>query len=209
MTEFRVLVLGCGALAREVSGLLQAHQGLEVDVEYLPASLHSRPERISGELRKRLARHVHNYDRILLGYADCGTGGEIDKVCEDFEIERLPGSHCYEFYLAPGEFEQLHAENPATFYLTDYLAKHFDRLVIRLLGIDRHPELLDLYFGNYERVLYLAQVVDPDLTAAASDAADRLGLPLEVQAVGYGQLERALETVGMTPISAPALTVGR
>ena len=209
MNQPRVLFLGCGALAREVSAILQLNQGLDIEVEYLPASLHNRPERISGELRRRLALHASKYDRILLGYGDCGTGGEIDAVCDEYEIERLPGSHCYEFYLPPGRFEELHAENPATFYLTDYLAKHFDRLVFQVLGIDLHPELLDLYFGNYERVLYLAQVAEPELVAAAHHAADRLGLPLVIEATGYGQLAGSLERSVPSPMPPAALPVSK
>ena len=209
MNQPRVLFLGCGALAREVTAILELNQGLDIEVEYLPASLHNRPERISGELRRRLALHAPKYDRILLGYGDCGTGGEIDAVCDEYQIERLPGSHCYEFYLPPGRFEELHAEHPATFYLTDYLAKHFDRLVFQVLGIDLHPELLDLYFGNYERVLYLAQVTESELVAAAHHAADRLGLPLVIEATGYGQLAGSLEIAGPSPMPPAALPVSK
>jgi len=203
MNEPRALFLGCGALAREVNDILALNQMSNVTVEYLPGSLHNRPEKIADQLRHRLEEEAGNYDTVLVGYGDCGTGGAIDKVCSDYGIERLPGSHCYEFYLPPGVFDRIHSEDPATFYLTDYLVRHFDRLVFDALGINQHPELLDLYFGNYERILYLAQTRDPLLAAAAEVAAERLDLPLTINETGYGQLGNAIETGMGVAVTSP------
>ncbi|MGI9645201.1 MAG: DUF1638 domain-containing protein [Ilumatobacteraceae bacterium] len=129
------------------------------------------------------------FDRILIGYADCGTGGLLDRVCEEEGVERLPGAHCYEFFATGPRFEQLQDHALGSFYLTDFLVKHFDRLVWQGLGLDRHPELLPMYFGNYTRLVYLAQTDDPGLEEQAVAAAERLGLELDVERTGYGELE--------------------
>ncbi|MDE0873468.1 MAG: DUF1638 domain-containing protein [Acidimicrobiales bacterium] len=195
----RLLVLGCGALAREFSELLKLNGLAEVTLEFLPAALHNRPENIPIQVRERLEIAVHKYDKILLGYGDCGTGGGLDALCDEFNVVRLPGAHCYEFYLDGGVFEALHDSEPATFYLTDYLAKHFDRLVFDGLGITSHPELLEIYFGNYKRVVFLTQTDSVELRAHALRAATKLGLPLEVTATGYGQMETAVMNFGIRP----------
>ncbi len=129
-----------------------------------------------------------DFDRILVGYADCGTGGLLDRVCEEEGVERLPGAHCYEFFATAERFARLQDHEMGSFYLTDFLVKHFDRLVWEGLGIDRHPELLPMYFGNYTRLVYLAQVDDPTLVERAEAAAGRLGLTLTVERTGYGEL---------------------
>ena len=194
MTQPRILVLACGALAREIKALVAVNGIENVNVEYLPASLHNRPEKICEQLRQRLEQ-ARDFDRVFLGYADCGTAGDIDRLCAEFQIKRLPGSHCYEFYLGPGSFDRLHDEEPGTFYLTDYLAKHFDRLVFEILGIDDHPELFDLYFANYRRVVFLTQDNSSETREAASAAARRLGLPLLTIPTGWGQLETSISEV--------------
>ncbi len=174
----RPLVLACGALARELRAVLGA-AGLaaHVDVEFLPAPLHNRPERIVPAVDARLAE-VDPARPVFLGYADCGTGGALDRFVADADrpIARLPGDHCYEFFAGGEQFAQLHADELGTFFLTDFLARHFDALVWQGLGIDRRPELRDLYFGNYRRVMLLSQSDDPAVVASARDAADRLAL---------------------------------
>jgi hypothetical protein len=191
-----VLVIGCGALARELLDVVAHHALPNIRVECLPAILHNRPEKIPGAVRARL-ESAHGYDRVYVAYGDCGTGGMLDRVLEEFGVERLPGAHCYQFYAGIDAFAQLHDDEPATFYLTDYLARHFERLIWQGLGLDRHPELLEDYFGNYRRLVYLAQVEDPRLTEEARRAADQLGLEFERRLVGYGELERELVRVSL------------
>ncbi len=187
------LVIGCGALARELVELTR-HAGLPpMDLTCLPASLHNRPERIPDAVAGRIRRaRAQGYDRIFVAYADCGTGGMLDRVLDAEGIARLEGAHCYEVYAGRAAFATLHDAEPGTFYLTDYLVRNFERLVVRGLGIDRHPELLGLYFGNYRRLVYLAQADDADLTARAEAAAARLGLDFERRLVGFGELRPAL-----------------
>ena len=168
----------------------------EVDLACLPATLHNRPERIPGAVRARIRRaRAAGRDRLFVAYADCGTGGLLDRVLEEEGVARLEGAHCYEVYAGRAAFAALAEEEPGTFYLTDFLARNFERLVIRGLGLDAHPELLPLYFGNYRRVVYLAQTDDADLTARARRGARRLGLRFERRAVGYGELEPAIAAV--------------
>lgn len=199
-----VLVIACGALARELRDLTQIHDVGDVTVECLPAQLHNRPEKIPGLLRARLEAAQHAYDHILVGYADCGTGGLLDAVCEEFGVERLPGSHCYEFFAGHQRFAAINDDDPTAFYLTDYLAKHFDRLIMDGLGITAHPELRDMYFGNYTRMVLLAQTGDPAVDAAAEEAAARLGLPLERVETGYGELETSVLSFVDVPSRLPA-----
>ena len=183
----RSLVIGCGALARELVSLTR--QLPNVEVACLPANLHNRPGGIPGAVRGRIAdARADGFDRIFVAYADCGTGGMLDRVLADERVERLPGAHCYEVFAGSEAFARLHDEEPGTFYLTDFLARNFDRLVIHGLGIDRHPELLPVYFANYRRVVYLAQTDDPDLLSAAQAAATRLGLAFEHRMTGLGLL---------------------
>ena len=188
----RVLVIGCGALARELLELTRINCLSWVTIECLPAWLHNHPERIPAAVRARIRRARPDYGLILVGYADCGTGGALDRVLEAEGVDRLPGAHCYEFYAGAGVFADLQEADPGTFYLTDYLARYFDRLVIGGLGLDRHPELFADYFGNYRRLVYLAQVDDPALTARARAAADTLGLEFHRLQTGYGMLGDSL-----------------
>ncbi len=185
-----MLVIGCGAIARELLALTRHVP--HVDVECLPAWLHNRPAGIPDAVAARIAAARGRYRTIFVGYADCGTGGRLDALLEDEGVERLPGAHCYEFFAGTDRFAVLHDADPATFYLTDYLARHFDRLVIAGLGLDRHPELLGDYFGNYRRLVYLSQRADADLIERATAAADRLGLAFEHVPTGYGDLAPAL-----------------
>lgn len=187
------LVIGCGALAEELVALTRRAGLPSMDLTCLPASLHNRPERIPGAVAARIRRaRADGFDRIFVAYADCGTGGLLDRVLEAEGVERLEGAHCYEVYAGRAAFAALAEEEPGTFYLTDFLARNFDRLVVRGLGLDRHPELLPLYFGNYRRLVYLAQSEDASLTARAEAGALRLGLVFERRLVGPGELAPAI-----------------
>jgi len=186
-------VIGCGALGRELVELTRRAGLPTMDLTCLPASLHNRPERIPGAVAARIRRaRAEGYDQIFVAYADCGTGGRLDRVLEAEGVARLEGAHCYEIYAGRAAFAALAAEEPGTFYLTDFLARSFEALVVRGLGLDRHPELLPLYFGNYRRLVYLAQTDDPARTAAAEAAARRLGLAFERRFTGRGELDPAL-----------------
>jgi hypothetical protein len=192
-TAPKVLIVGCGALAREIVALTRDLPN--VDVTCLPATLHNRPGGIPAAVRKRIQSRRAGYDRVFVAYADCGTGGMLDRVLEEEGVERLPGAHCYEFFAGRPEFARLTDEEPGTFFLTDFLARNFDRLVIKGLGLDRHPELLSQYFGNYRRLVYLAQTEDPELVSAARRGAARLGLAFELRHTGYGELATSLARV--------------
>ena len=187
-----MLVIGCGALARELVELTRPLPN--VDVACLPPSLHNRPGEVPGAVRAKI-RGSREYARIFVAYADCGTGGLLDRVIADEGVERLPGAHCYEFFAGRTDFARLAEEEPATFWLTDFLARNFERLVIRGLGIDRHPELEAMYFGNYRRLVYLSQTEDPALLALAFGAAARLGLAFEHRHTGYGELASSIATI--------------
>lgn len=184
----RSLVLACGALINEIKAVRELNGLLDVSIECLPASHHMHPERIPGDLRRRLDRAVEQYDHVLVGYADCGTAGQIDEICAEYGVARIGGAHCYEFFAGQEHFAAIHDDDPTVFYLTDFLARHFDRFVMDGLGITEHPQLLSAYFGNYTRVVYLAQTDDPALDARAEAAADTLGLRYERRATGYGEL---------------------
>jgi hypothetical protein len=190
----RVLVVGCGALGRELVELTRTLPNVEIAC--LPPDLHNRPGGIPGAVRDRIRRgRADGYDQVFVAYADCGTGGMLDRVLEEEGVERLPGAHCYEFFAGRPAFAEMADDEPATFWLTDFLAYNFDRLVIRGLGIDRHPELESVYFGNYRRVVYLSQTDDPGLLDLARAAAVRLGLHFEHRHTGYGELATSLQAV--------------
>lgn len=189
------LIIACGALAREIKALIRANGWQGVRLECLPASLHNRPERIPEAVRGRLSAARREGVRVFVAYADCGTGGRLDRVLDDYGAERLPGAHCYDFYAGQAVIAALGEEQPGTFYLTDFLVRHFDRLVLRELGIERHPQLAATYFGHYRRLVYLSQRDDPLLREAAQRAARRLGLDYEYRHTGYGELGVALGRV--------------
>lgn len=188
----RVLVIGCGAMARELLDLVARNRFDAIDVTCLPARYHNTPQLIADEVEKRILAAGNGYGRIFVAYGDCGTGGDLDRMLERYGIERIAGAHCYEFLAGAARFAALHEDDPATFYLTDFLVRHFDRLVWQGLGLDRWPQLLPDYFGNYRRLVYLAQTEDAALDARAEEAAARLGLAFERHRVGYGDLEPAL-----------------
>lgn len=189
-----VLVLACGAIARELEALRRAGPLAHVTLRCLDAELHNRPERIAPAIDAALQRHRAQYAEIFVAYADCGTGGELDRVLEAHGVERLPGAHCYEFLAGSGPFAALAEEELGTFYLTDFLVRHFERLVKRGLGLDRHPQLMPMYFGNYRRLVYLAQREDAALGEAARGWADWLGLAYEYRFTGLSPLAEALGT---------------
>lgn len=165
-----------------------------IRVECLPAILHNTPEKIPSAVRERLER-AGDHDEVFVAYGDCGTGGRLDQVLDEFGAERLPGTHCYQFFAGGNIWQEMHDSEPGTLYLTDYLARHFDRIVWQGLGLDRWPDLRDDYFGNYTRVVYLAQTDDPGLDRRAVEAAERLGLRYQRRFVGYGDLETALVAI--------------
>ena len=190
----KILVIACGALAREVLALNLGH----IDVACLPAQLHNHPQRIPEAMRTKIHANREAYDEILCLYGDCGTGGELDRVLAEEGVRRIGGAHCYAFYAGEGTFAALAEEEPGTFYLTDFLVRHFDALVIRGLGLDRFPQLRDDYFGNYRRVVHLAQFDDPDLEAKARAAAERLGLAYERRFTGLDGIRTFLEDAAQT-----------
>jgi hypothetical protein len=179
----RTLVIACGALAREIVHL-QRGPLAHLDVTCLPAKLHNTPSLIPAEMRRKIRENRADYDEILCLYGDCGTGGELDRMLAEEGVARIAGAHCYDFFAGAGNFEALMEAEPGTFFLTDFLARHFDRLVIGGLGLDRFPQLRDDYFGNYRRVVYLAQFDDDALTRKAREAAERLGLTFERRFTG-------------------------
>jgi Protein of unknown function (DUF1638) len=185
----KILVIACGALAREALALKLDH----IDVACLPAQLHNHPRRIPAAMRKKIRANRSSYDEILCLYGDCGTGGELDRVLKEEGVSRIEGAHCYAFYAGEKAFSRLAEEEPGTFYLTDFLVRHFDALVVKGLGLDRFPQLRDDYFGNYRRVVHLAQFDDPDMAAKARAAAERLGLAYERRFTGLEGIRAFLE----------------
>jgi hypothetical protein len=187
-----LLIIACGALAHEISALKRVNGWDRIDVRCLPADLHNRPERIPAAVRALIQSSRPHYRSIFVAYADCGTGGLLDAVLEEERVERIPGAHCYEFFATAPVFAELAETEIGTFYLTDFLLRHFERLVIRGLGLDRHPELFTTYFGHYKKLVYLAQKPGQTSIDEARAIAERMGLAFETRATGYGTLETAL-----------------
>ncbi len=186
----RLLVIACGALAREIVALRDLNGWQHMDLACLPAILHNHPERIAPAVEAAIAAHRARYERVFVAYADCGTGGALAAVCARHGVEMIEGPHCYAFFEGAAAFAA--REEIDAFYLTDFLARQFDAFVIRPLGLDRHPELRATYFGHYRKLVHLAQTDDPALDALARDAATRLGLAHERRRTGYGELATAL-----------------
>ncbi len=191
----RVLLLACGALAREILALKDANGWDHMDLACLPAILHNTPDQIPDAVKAAVEKHRSDYDQIFVVYADCGTGGQLQSLCKSLGVEMVAGPHCYSFFEGNAKFAERTETDFTAFYLTDFLARQFDAFVTKPLGLDRHPELRDAYFGNYEKLIYLAQTEDPDLTARAQAAAETLGLKFERKFTGYGDLAGALETI--------------
>ena len=191
--DTRVVLIGCGALARELLALTRGVPGVKVLA--IDAQLHMRPERIAGAVERRIAEARTSYGpdvRLFVAYADCGTAGELDALLAREGIERIEGAHCFEFYAGARAYAAMQDEEVGTFYLTDFLARQFESIVLAGLGLDVHPELMPLYFGNYRRLVYLAPSEDADLTARARAAADTLGLAFERRYTGFGELTPAI-----------------
>jgi len=181
----------CGALGREVKDIVDRRQW-DVDIYGVSALLHLYPSRIVDELREKLYQLRPRYEKLVVVYGDCGTTGKLEPLLEEVGAHRLRGPHCYEMYAGAEQFTQISEERPGTFFLTDWLVRNFDRAVVKGLGLDRHPDLKPMLFGNYEAVLFLRQVPNPRLAEKARDIAGYLELPLEIRDVGLGELEERL-----------------
>jgi len=191
--EQAALVIACGALAKEITTLIDINQWSHLKVQCIPAKIHNTPEKIPDAVRSLIHKARNNYQQIFIAFADCGTGGLLDTVIREEKVERLPGAHCYEFLAGSEAFKEMAEDELGTFYLTDFLARHFNRIIIDELGIAKHPELLDMYFGNYKKLIYLAQTDNPELEQMAQDAAVKLKLQYEYRRTNYGELESGLK----------------
>lgn len=189
----RVLIIACGALAREILTLIDVNGWSHMDLTCLPAILHNHPEKIADAVERAINKHRATHQHLFVAYADCGTGGMLQQVCDRHGVQMIEGPHCYAFFEGNAAFAT-HADEIDAFYLTDFLTRQFDAFVWKPLGLDRHPDLRDMYFGHYSRLIYQAQTDDPTLTAKAQDAANRLGLSFERRFTGYGDLATALAT---------------
>ncbi|MEM1389278.1 MAG: DUF1638 domain-containing protein [Pseudomonadota bacterium] len=192
--EARALLLACGALAREILAVIKANRWEHMDLTCLPASLHNHPDQIPAAVEAAVAEHRADYQNIYLVYADCGTGGQLQALCERLGVEMIAGPHCYAFFEGTDGFLARAETEFTAFYLTDFLVRQFDAFVWRPLGLDRHPELLAMYFGHYTTLVYQAQTDDPALREKARDCAERLGLAFEYRFTGYGELATIVES---------------
>jgi hypothetical protein len=188
----KVLVIACGAIASELVRIQKLNHWDHIEFQCLPPELHNRPERIPAAVREKIESQRGDYRKIFVAYADCGTGGMLDKVLAEYDIERIPGAHCYEFYAGNEHFYALAEAEPGSFYLTDFLVRNFERLVIRGLAMDRLPQLIPAYFGNYKRMVYLAQTDSAELQAMARKQAEFLGLDYHYRYCGDEPLARVL-----------------
>ncbi|CUJ25777.1 DUF1638 domain-containing protein [Cognatishimia activa] len=191
----RILLIACGALAREIVDLKKVNGWDHMELQCLPAIYHIHPQKIPDAVRDVVTREKNNFDTIFVVYADCGTGGILKSLCAELGVEMIAGPHCYSFFEGNERFAEVSADEITTFYLTDFLVRQFDAFVWRPMGLDRHPELRDMYFGNYEKLVYQAQKEDQALIDKAKDCAERLGLAFEYRFTGYGDLETSLESV--------------
>ncbi len=188
----RILLIACGALAREILDLKAANGWTHLDLTCLPANLHLYPEKITDAVRAAVAKHRANYDDVFVVYADCGTGGLLEAACAEMGVQMVAGPHCYSFFEGNARFADASETEITSFYLTDFLVRQFDAFIMKPMGLDRHPELRDMYFGNYEKLVYQAQTDDPILTEKAKACAAILGLQFERRFTGYGDLETTL-----------------
>ncbi len=191
----KVLVIACGAIAKELVRIKKLNQWDHIEFQCLPPELHNTPDRIPDAVRAKIESQSSKYREIFVAYADCGTGGALDKVLVEYGIERIPGAHCYEFYAGNKEFAELATDEPGSFYLTDFLVHHFDRLVIKGLGMDRLPQLIPVYFGNYTRMVYIAQTDSEKLQSMAREQAEFLKLEYHYRYFGDEPLTHALAPI--------------
>lgn len=196
-----LLLIACGALAREIVDLKARNGWDHMALTCLPAILHIHPEKITQAVEDTVAKHRDDYEQIFVVYADCGTGGLLQAACERLGVEMIKGPHCYSFFEGNDTFSKREEDEMTAFYLTDFLARQFDAFVWKPMGLDRHPELRDMYFGNYTKVVYQAQTDDPKLTARAREVADRMGLAFERRFTGYGDLETTMAAWAKPPSS--------
>ena len=194
----KILVIACGALAKEITALIQMNNWTHLQLRYLPAKLHNEPKNIPQNIRKYLVNAQNKFSRIFIGYADCGTGGKLDNLLEEFGVQRLPGAHCYEFFSSTQTFSKMLEEEPGSFFLTDFLVKSFEKLIWQGLKINNHPELLNIYFRHYKRLVYLAQTESPVLQTQAKEIAQRLELNYFYRFTGYGALSPSLSDLTTT-----------
>ncbi|MFT6674357.1 MAG: hypothetical protein ACJAVM_000528 [Sulfitobacter sp.] len=189
----KILLIACGALAREILDLKALNGWTHLDLTCLPAKYHLYPEKITDAVRETLAKHQDTYDDFFVVYADCGTGGGLQAACAELGVQMIAGPHCYSFFEGNDAFAKKADDEFTSFYLTDFLVRQFDAFIIKPMGLDRHPQLRDMYFGNYEKLVYQAQTDDPALVEKARICADRLGLAFEHRFTGYGDLATALK----------------
>ena len=191
----RILLIACGALAREILDLKAANGWTHLDLTCLPAKYHLYPDKITQAVRDAVAKHAGAYDDIFVVYADCGTGGLLQAACAEMGVQMIAGPHCYSFFEGNDAFAAKADQEFTSFYLTDFLVRQFDAFIMKPMGLDRHPELRDMYFGNYEKLIYQAQTDDPELTEKAKACAAKLNLNFERRFTGYGDLAVTLQTL--------------
>ena len=194
----KILVIACGALAKEITALIRMNNWTHLQIRYLPAKLHNEPNKIPQNIRKYLENAQKKFSRIFIGYADCGTGGQLDTLLDEFGVHRLQGAHCYEFFTSTQKFSKMLEEEPGSFFLTDFLVKSFEKLIWQGLKINSHPELLKIYFRHYKRLVYLAQTESQALQTQAKEIAQRLELNYFYRSTGYGALSPSLSDLTTT-----------
>ena len=194
----KILVIACGALAKEITALIRMNNWTHLQLRYLPAKLHNKPHNIPQNIRKNLINAQNKFSQIFIGYADCGTGGKLDNLLEEFGVQRLPGAHCYEFFSSSQTFRKMLEEEQGSFFLTDFLVKSFEKLIWQGLKINSHPELLNIYFRHYKRLVYLAQTESQALQTQAKEIAQRLELNYFYRSTGYGALSPSLSDLTTT-----------
>ncbi len=193
-------VIGCGMIAREILAVCEQLNLTHIDLKCLPAMWHHHPDKITPGVEQAIIdARKEGFEDIFIAYADCGTGGLLDKVCEKYGVERIPGPHCFSFYMGNETFEKESDELFTSFFMTDFLARNFETFMVKPLGLDRHPELMEMYFSNYTKLIYIAQIEDEELTQNAIKAAKFLGLEYEKRLTGYGDLTSSMEALAARP----------